>query len=120
MHELSICNALLDQVTQIARAQRAHRVRTLVLRIGPLAGVEIDALRRAYTVASAGTALAEADLLIESPPVRVQCLECAAEAAVPHNRLTCTSCGSWRTRVVSGDELTLVSVELEREKSVYV
>jgi hydrogenase nickel incorporation protein HypA/HybF len=29
------------------------------------------------------------------------------------NRLTCAACGDWHTRVISGDELLLESVELE-------
>jgi hydrogenase nickel incorporation protein HypA/HybF len=120
VHELAVCTALIDQIAEIAREHDARRVRRLVLRIGPLAGIEVDALRRAYPLASAGTRAAGADLLIEVAPVRVECLECAAEAAVPQNRLTCPSCGSWRTRVLSGDELVLVSVELDKEKPAYV
>ena len=115
MHELAICLALLDQVEGIVREQQAKRVRALVLRIGPLAGVETEALQRAYSVASAGTSAAQAQLLIERSSVRIRCLDCTAEADVPGHRLLCAACGSWHIRVVSGDELLLVRVDLDRE-----
>ena len=40
MHELSVCLSLLDQVERIAREHGADRVVRIVLRIGPLSGVE--------------------------------------------------------------------------------
>ena len=53
MHELSICNALLDQVERIAAERGAHSVAKIVLRIGPLSGVEPELLRNAYPLFAA-------------------------------------------------------------------
>ena len=40
MHEMSICQSLMDQVEQIATEQGASRVDSIVLCVGPLSGVE--------------------------------------------------------------------------------
>jgi hydrogenase nickel incorporation protein HypA/HybF len=57
---------------------------------------------------------AEAELQLETLPVRVVCEQCGAESAASVNRLLCGQCGDYHTRVVSGDELLLASVELEQ------
>ena len=113
MHELSICNALLVQVEGIAREHRASRVSRIVVRVGPLAGVEADLLRRAWPLAAAGTVAADAGLVIEQTDIVVRCSECAAESIVRPNRLLCANCGGYQTRIVSGDELILMRVVLE-------
>jgi hydrogenase nickel incorporation protein HypA/HybF len=113
MHELSVCNALLEQVERVARQHGASRVSSIVLRIGPLSGVEPDLLRRAYPLASAGTVAEDANLVIEHSDVVVLCGECGAESIVRPNRLLCEHCGDYRTRMISGDELILQRVELD-------
>ena len=112
MHELSICLALLDQVQVIAREHRATRVERIVLRIGPLSGIESSLLGTAYPLAAAGTIAADAALEIEPAPVRIQCPECGAETETTPNRLACGQCGSIGTKLISGDELLLAHLEL--------
>lgn len=115
MHELAVCQALMEQVEDIARRENAARVTAIVLRIGPLSGVEPDLLADAFPIAAAGTTAAGAELKIERPPVRVRCLSCDTESEAAVNRLVCAVCGDYRTRLLSGDELLLASLELERE-----
>ncbi|MEA3276769.1 MAG: hydrogenase maturation nickel metallochaperone HypA [Pseudomonadota bacterium] len=112
MHELSVCLALLDQVQAIAREHGATRVERIVLRIGPLSGVEPPLLQSAYPLAAAGTIAADAALAIETAPLRVLCKACGEETSATPNRLICGECGSFRTRLVSGDEMLLARVEL--------
>jgi hydrogenase nickel incorporation protein HypA/HybF len=112
MHELAVCQALLDEVERIARSRHAERVAAVRLRVGPLAGVEPELLRYAYEVARVGTLADSAPLAIEESPVRVYCPRCGSESAVQVQRLVCAACGEWRTEVVAGDDLTLMSVEL--------
>lgn len=113
MHELSVCQSLLTQVTDLARDQHANVVHKIVIRIGPLAGVEPGLLLQAFPLASAGTLAEAAELVIEELPLRVRCETCGAESAALPNRLVCGACGDWHTRLVSGDEMVLASVELE-------
>ncbi|WP_295453084.1 hydrogenase maturation nickel metallochaperone HypA [uncultured Thiodictyon sp.] len=112
MHELSICQSLLDQVEGIARQHGASRVERILLQVGPLAGLEPALLMSAWPLAATGTVAETAKLVIEPAPVRVSCLDCHAESAATPNRLLCASCGGFRTRLISGDELLLARVEL--------
>ena len=114
MHELAVCQALMAQVEAIASREGAARVMAIALRIGPLSGVEPGLLAHAFPLAAAGTRAADAELRIEALPVRVRCSGCGAESEAAPNRLLCAVCGDYHTRLLSGDELLLASVELER------
>lgn len=114
MHELSVCNALVLQVERIALEQNAVAVSRILLRLGPLSGIDASLLRNAWPIAAAGTVAEAAELAIDACGVVVQCTRCGAESAVPANRLLCRHCGDFRTRLVSGDEMLLQSVELSR------
>ncbi len=113
MHEFSICQGIITQVTRVAREHALPRATRIVLRVGPLSGVEPRLLQEAFPLASRGTCAAEATLQIEAAPIRVRCLSCGRESDARPNRLTCGTCGHWHTQVISGDEMLLVSVELE-------
>ncbi|MBK5930767.1 hydrogenase maturation nickel metallochaperone HypA [Halochromatium salexigens] len=112
MHELSVCLSLLDQVERIAQEHGAERVERIRLRIGPLSGVEAPLLANAYPLAAAGTLAEHAELEIEAAPVRVHCVDCGQESEASANRLLCAGCGSYHTRLTSGDEMLLASLEM--------
>lgn len=113
MHELSVCLSILDQVRSLAAERNADRVQRIELRIGPLSGVEVELLRSAWPMASAGTIAAEADLQIDEADIVVRCETCHVETPAAANRLVCGECGDFRTTVISGDEMILQRVELE-------
>lgn len=112
MHELSLCQALLDQVEQIAREHGASRIDRILLKIGPLSGVEGSLLKHAYPLVAIGTLAEHAELAIEPAAVRVHCNQCGADTEATPNRLLCGECGGFHTRLISGDELLLANLEL--------
>ena len=114
MHELAICQSLMDQVENIARERDARSVTLIVIGMGPLSGVEAQLLKNAYPIASAGTVAEQAELVVEQLPIRVRCSQCGTESDASPNKLTCRQCGDWRTELLSGYELMLMSVELEK------
>lgn len=113
MHELSVCQSMLTQVEAIALQHHASCVTGITLRIGPLSGIEPALLQQAFTLARAGSVAQQATLVIESLPIRVKCQRCAQESEVTPNRLVCGHCGDYHTRLISGDEMLLASVELD-------
>lgn len=115
MHELSVCQALIEQVARVARDNDARRVVSIVIMVGPLSGVEPRLLEHAYPLAAAGTVAEDASLLIETVPVRVRCRSCAAETEAQANRLLCGACGDWQVDVTSGEEMLLTRVEIETD-----
>ncbi len=111
MHELAICQALLEQVEGIARARGAAAVEQITVAVGPLCGVEPQLLSNAFTIARCGSCAA-AELRFEAVPLKIRCTECGAESECQPNALLCAQCDGFRTQVVSGDELLLLRVHL--------
>ena len=110
MHELAICQALISQVTDVAREQKAASVTDVYVRVGPLSGVESPLMQNAFPIAAAGTVADQATLHLENTGIRVRCGECGEESDARMNRLVCAACGDWRTTLISGDELILQRV----------
>ena len=115
MHELAVCQSLLDQVQQIARQHHAVTVDTIYLQVGPLSGVVPELLQSAFPIASAETIASHATLVIHALPIRVRCKQCQTETEATPNKLVCGNCGHWQTEMLSGDELLLERVELNTE-----
>ena len=114
MHELAVCQSLMDQVEAIAMERGAKTVTSITIAMGPLSGVEAPLLKSAYPIASAGTIAHHAKLIINNIPIRVKCSQCGSESEAQPNKLVCKHCDDWRTTLVSGDEMMLMSVELEK------
>ena len=112
MHELSVCEALLDQVRATATANQASSVGRITVRLGPLCGVEPDLLAQAFTIARNGPMTDQAELLIERSAIRLRCRDCGNENEAEPNRLLCRACNGYRIDLISGDELLLARVEL--------
>jgi len=122
VHELSVCVALIEQVERYADERRASGVEQIVLRIGPLSGIETPLLETAFPLAAAGSVAEGAELLVKAAPVRVECTQCGEVSEVPPNRLLCGHCGSFYTRVTSGEDmilerLVLTGVEVRDSKA---
>ena len=115
MHELSLCQNLIAAVERIARRENATSVRSLTVSVGALCGVEPTSLAQAFEIARAGTVAHDAQLHLQSAPVRVACETCGAQSEVPVQRLLCSCCGGWRVRLLAGEELLLTRVEIERK-----
>jgi len=112
MHELSVCQALMSQVDDIAKQHKASAVEIIHLQLGPLSGVEPDLLQSAFPFASANTVADKAKLIIHLAPIRIRCNSCLTESEVSSNKLVCKACGDWHNQLLSGDELILERVEL--------
>ncbi len=112
MHELSLCQALLDQVTALAQPHGAKTVTQITVRIGPLSGIVPELLEQSFLFARESTLAAEAILTLETSSIRIYCQDCAQESSATPQKLICPLCGSLNTQLVSGDELLLVNFEI--------
>jgi len=112
MHELSVCQNLVQQLEDIATQHHAQSVSLVRIRIGPLSGIEPQLLAQAFPLASAGSIAEGATLHTEVLPIKIRCQTCGHEGEAQPNRLLCSACGDWHTQLISGDEMLLASVEL--------
>ena len=111
MHEYSVVQALIDRVEAEARARGASTVHRISVRVGEMAGVDVELFETAYATFRENTLCAEAELCVNVVRARWGCQRCGA-APIPGQVLRCVQCDS-RLRLVEGDELMLDRIEME-------
>ena len=111
MHEYSIVGELISRVEAEARAHGAASVHRIQVRIGELAGVEIELLESAYAVFREKTICSNARLEIDPIPARWACPQCRRSIS-RGEVLRCTHC-QVPARLESGDEIILDRIEME-------
>jgi hydrogenase nickel incorporation protein HypA/HybF len=114
MHELSIANALVEQVErELRRAGQKGRILRLELAIGRLSGVHVDSLRFAFELISPGTIVEGAELDITEPRAVCQCQACGAREETDELVAECPQCHSPEIVIEEGRELLLQSIEID-------
>jgi hydrogenase nickel incorporation protein HypA/HybF len=113
MHELSIALSIVDGALEEAARLNAAQVEAVHVRIGRMSGVNKDALLFSYGIACEDTPLAHSQLVIEEVEAVIHCPVCQAErVASSFPLLLCPQCGSSADRVVQGQELQIVGMEM--------
>jgi len=111
MHELSICNAIATTAAKHAEGRPVSQVR---VQIGHLRQVVPDALQFSWEIVSSTTTtgLADAELVIEQVPAVVECRECGEPTTLDVPIMVCGACGGFDVKLLSGEELLVVSIDL--------
>lgn len=112
MHELSIANDIFDIVTQYLPDSKT-KVNSIKVRIGKLTNVLNDSLRFCFGAIIDKTPLEGAKLDIELVPVRVKCNDCGNIDIIEEFVFQCTNCRSRNIKMIGGDELQVVEIELK-------
>lgn len=112
MHELAVCQQLLSQVEEIAKANGATTIHMIRVSVGPLSGIEAPLLEQAFSIARSGTIADQSTLEIDQTAVSVCCRSCGVTGETAPNMLLCSGCGDWKVDVINGAEMMLMSVEL--------
>lgn len=114
MHEVSIVQALIEQVDQeVQHAGHHGRVVGLDLVIGRLSGVNPDSIRFAFELLAPDTLVQGASLRIDEPRAVCRCTACKAQTSIDELVMACPGCGSGQVTIEGGRELVLQSIELE-------
>jgi len=93
MHEMTIVANVLEIAHRQAAGAGAARINRVVLEVGRLAGVELDALRFCFDAARGGLSAAAA-LEIRDVPGRGRCPNCNGTQDVVELAAVCDACGN--------------------------
>ena len=110
MHEVSISEALLDQLAALAGEHGWSRVCRVWVRLGLLSGVVPEALEFAFAAMSDGTPAEGAELLLETDPGTFLCGVCG-ELELDRFGFSCPHCGGALQLLRAGRELYISGVE---------
>ncbi|HPE78613.1 MAG: hydrogenase maturation nickel metallochaperone HypA [Chromatiaceae bacterium] len=113
MHEMSLCESIMQIIEDEAQRQGFERVIRVRLEIGRLSGVEIEAMRFGFDAVTRDSLADGAELEIIELPGTAWCLPCGCEVEVRQRFDACPQCGSYQLQVVSGDQMQIKDLEVE-------
>jgi hydrogenase nickel incorporation protein HypA/HybF len=113
MHELGIATSILESVQSAARRNPGVRITRVGVRIGVLAGVDIDALQFGFECLVKDTDWEPLLLEVESIPRVQRCPKCGNEFPMTDYLPQCPKCGEFATECISGEELDIAYLEVD-------
>ncbi|MBE9550138.1 MAG: hydrogenase maturation nickel metallochaperone HypA [Proteobacteria bacterium] len=113
MHEISICEGILQVLETEADKQGFSRVKTVWLEIGDLASIEIEALLFGFEVVTRHSLAAGAKLEIINIPGTAWCMQCSKNVSIKQRYDECPECGSYQLQATAGDEMRIKELEVE-------
>jgi len=116
MHEMSITTNLVELLNNQIKDCPGARITRVNLKVGRLTAVEPDALTFCFQVLTEGTPMEGAELQIELVSVRARCLQCQNCFEVVGFYFQCPRCSGKELETIAGDELDLVSLEIEEDE----
>ncbi len=113
MHEMSLCEGVLQVLEDESHRQHFHKVKTVWLEIGSMSGVEIEAMRFCFDVVVRNTLADGATLEIIEVPAEAWCLNCSQTVTVQQRYDACPHCGNFQLQITSGEEMRIKELEVE-------
>lgn len=113
MHELSIVSSVLDQLEELKKQHEGAKFSKVGLRVGELAGVDVDCLRFGFECVVKDTDWESLALEIEQVSRKQRCPKCGTEFRAENWATACPECGEAGTVLIAGEELQIAFVEVE-------
>jgi hydrogenase nickel incorporation protein HypA/HybF len=113
MHEMALCEGVVNLVEDEARKQPFIRVKSITLELGVFGHVAPDAMLFCFEAISRGTIADGARLIIDRIQGAGWCPDCDKTVPLPARFAACPDCGRSRVRMTAGDELRVRELEVE-------
>jgi len=113
MHEMSLCEGVLQVLQTEAKKQGFNKVKAVWLEIGDLSSVEPEAMLFSFDVVTRNSLADGATLNIINVPGQAWCMQCAKNVAVKQRFDECPECAGYQLQVTAGDEMKIKELEVE-------
>lgn len=113
MHEYSVVQALLTQCEEHAEANKASKVTKVVVKIGVMSGIEAHLLETAFNTFKETTVCDGAEFVMNIQPLTIECEECKEVSELEAVHYCCPKCKSLKVKVIDGEDMFLMSLEME-------
>ena len=92
MHEAALAESIIKISLETAEKNHSKKISKVGLKLGDMAGVEIEALTMSFNVLKKNTAAENAELEINRVPIRAKCNKCGKIFIVEHYNFFCPEC----------------------------
>lgn len=112
MHEMSLCEGILNILQKQSKIDQYSTVKTVVLEIGRLSSIEPDALRFAFSVVMKGSIAENARLNIIDIAGQAWCLHCQKQVVINQRYDGCPLCGGYPLQITEGQQMRIKELEV--------
>ena len=113
MHELSIAQAIIESLEEEQRTRGFHRITRVEIRLGEFSNIVPESLLFCFDASKTGTIASDAELHLTIMPLQGTCTDCKQPVELKEDYFLCPHCGSFQVAILSGEELDLVSIDVE-------
>jgi hydrogenase nickel incorporation protein HypA/HybF len=114
VHELSVVHSIVTAAEEALAGHPVQRVIQVRLRVGELSGVVEEALQFSFEIATQGTILDGAQLVVDHLPAMIHCRTCEKDVELAGvQSFRCPLCGELSADLRQGRELAIESLEIE-------
>ncbi|MEA3227819.1 MAG: hydrogenase maturation nickel metallochaperone HypA [Campylobacterota bacterium] len=113
MHEYSIVQSLIQSCEEHVKENDASKVTKLFAKIGVMSGVEPYLLEEAFELFKEGSVCDGCEFNMHIQKVKIECRECNTTSELEKNEYTCPKCQGIDIKIIDGEDMFLMSLELE-------
>ena len=112
MHELSLCENILQILEAESVKQGFDTVKTVWLEIGDLSCIEVQAMLFSFDAVTRNSLAEGAKLVIIKVPGTAWCTRCSKNMPVEQRIDACPDCGNFPLQLSSGDQMKIKELEV--------
>lgn len=113
MHEMTIAVGIVDVVCKKAEEENATKINNVILEIGEISGVMIDALEFGFEAATKNTLAEGAELKINKINGKAFCKNCNKDFNINNDFTPCPECDDFNIEIKQGKELSIKSFNID-------
>lgn len=112
MHEMALCQGVMDALEQAAEAQGFSQVLGVHLQVGKLVALEKSQFIFSFELLSKNTLAENARVDIEEVEGKAWCSHCDSEVSISNLYSACPVCREWGLAIFQGKELRIDHLEV--------
>ncbi len=113
MHELSLCQDLLDIIIKKGEDYKAKKITLIKLKFGAMTMVDETSLRFYFQELSKNTIAENGTVIFERTEITIRCKNCREVSILKDIFIICPLCSSMDTELLSGNEMIIENIEVE-------
>lgn len=121
MHELSMAEAIVETVLDVAEKNEAEKIVEVTIEVGKLTMLNPEQLKFLLDVITEDTLLEKASIIIEEVPVEIECQTCEYTGLANTDDsdhylaiVLCPECGERNPEIVTGRECNVKTIKIEK------
>jgi hydrogenase nickel incorporation protein HypA/HybF len=112
MHEGQFTDKIVEVILEELKKHPGRKIRTVKVAVGEVYHLVLESVLMHFEISVRGTPLEDVRLDLKEDPMQVYCRQCQKTGFVEdHHMPLCSSCGSLDIKTVSGNSISVDSIE---------